>query len=94
MSIDEDDLAKTDSNTKSEESTNQPTLPKPKFFMNCSNGSHIVLPQLNRLGWNRVTSINDIENCFLRWTETVTQQNYLDFKEDIHVYLVTAFDVL
>lgn len=41
MSVDEDDLVKTDSNTKSEESINQPTLPKPKFFMNCSNGSHM-----------------------------------------------------
>ncbi|VUZ49066.1 unnamed protein product [Hymenolepis diminuta] len=40
-----------------------------------------VLPQLNRLGWDRATSINDIDNCFLKWTETVTQQNYQDFKE-------------
>ncbi|VDO08475.1 unnamed protein product [Rodentolepis nana] len=81
MPTDEEDPVKGDSGIKSEESIDPSTLPTPKFFMNCCNGSHIVLPQLKRLGWSRVTDKNDLENCVLKWTETVTQQNYQDFKE-------------
>nr|CDS29016.1 protein polyglycylase TTLL10 [Hymenolepis microstoma] len=81
MPTDEDDHVKADMSSKSEENIDPSTFPPPKFFMNCCNGSHIVLPHLKRLGWSRVTDIKDLENCFLKWTETVMQQNYQDFEE-------------
>ncbi|CDS37473.1 protein polyglycylase TTLL10 [Echinococcus multilocularis] len=59
----------------------QLSLPRPKFFLNCYNGSHIVLPLLFRLEWNRIIDKRGIGHCCFRWTETVMQLNYQVFRE-------------
>ncbi|KAM7542361.1 hypothetical protein Aperf_G00000014310 [Anoplocephala perfoliata] len=71
----------TDQCSKKDMTSSQPVRSKPKFFIHCYNGSHIVLPLLTRLDWNRVSDRKEAGSCCFRWTETVMQLNYQVFKE-------------
>ncbi|BHF69484.1 hypothetical protein SprV_0301252900 [Sparganum proliferum] len=56
------------------------SLSRPMFYLNASNGSHIVLKTLKKLDWTRCADRNS-EHCVMKWTETVLQVNYQLFKE-------------
>nr|VZI21537.1 unnamed protein product [Spirometra erinaceieuropaei] len=56
------------------------SLSRPMFYLNASNGSHIVLKALKKLDWTRCADRNS-EHCVMKWTETVLQVNYQLFKE-------------